>query len=236
MNDESVVGSKDKFKAKVQLVLDELRSLDAEDFGEWSKPVQVISWVVLSALIVAGAYFLLVTPIKEETAGVVADRELVLQDFAKHDLDLKSALQYQEQLHALEKRFQEQLMQLPKETEISGLVEDIHKSGGLSGFKIQNITLEPESPKEVFIQQPILIEAVGDFHTFGGFVEAVSALPRIVTIQSFLIKVQSNKNSSFGGGADILDIPKIEYRINANTYRYLEPVAATPATPATGGV
>lgn len=199
---------------------EELQSLDAENYGDWSLPVKIFSWIMIAVLMVLIGYFLAVKPIKDEIYSATLNRELILQEFEKQDMALKNATQYELQLNQIEKRFQEQLMQLPKETEISGLVEDINQSGRSSNLKITDITLTAEQKKEVFIEQPISIVATGDFHTFGRFVEMVAALPRIVTIQGFKVQVDQSKQT---------EVPVINYGIEASTYRYLDPRTEAPA-------
>lgn len=198
----------------LQAYLLELQSLDAENYGEWSRPVQWTSWVVVSCLIMLLGYFLCVKPLKDNIEASNLDRITVLNEFTTQSTEVKSALQYKEQLDLIEDRFQEQLLQLPKSAEISGLIEDISASGRAATLRIEDISLDGEQKKEVFIEQPITIQATGDFHAFGRFVEAISSLPRIVTIQSFTAEVDTKERS---------DVPKIQYTIKASTYRYLDP-------------
>ena len=56
-----------------------------------------------------------------------------------------------------------------------------------SGLKFKNIRLEDEVKQEIFIEQPITIEATGDYHAFGAFVSSTAALPRIVTMHDFVV-------------------------------------------------
>lgn len=195
---------------------EELQSLDVENYGEWSLSVKIFSWAIIAVLVVFLGFFLAVKPLKDQIYGAVADREIILQEYARQDLALKNAMQYKDQLTQIEKRFEQQLQQLPKETEISGLVEDINRTGRSSNLKITDITLDLEQKKEVFIEQPISIVATGDFHSFGRFVEMLAALPRIVTIQGFDVAASQNKQ---------MDVPVVTYKISASTYRYLDPRA-----------
>ena len=64
------------------------------------------------------------------------------------------------------------------------------------------------------IEQPISIDATGDYHSFGSFVSSLAALPRIVTLHDFTITgTPSQDNKS--------DVPVIDYTIKAKTYRYI---------------
>ena len=114
----------------------------------------------------------------------------------------------------MEANFNQQLEQLPKETEIPGLVEDINVTGVNSGLKFKNIRLEPEVKQEFFIEQPISMEATGDYHAFGTFVSGIAALPRIVTLHDFTISSSISKDKKS-------EIPQVTYIAKAKTYRYV---------------
>ncbi|MEG2301139.1 MAG: type 4a pilus biogenesis protein PilO, partial [Acinetobacter sp.] len=100
-------------------------------------------------------------------------------------------------------------------TEIPSLVEDINLTGVNSGLKFKNIKLEDEVKQEFFIEQPISMEATGDYHAFGAFVTGIAALPRIVTLHDFVVDVTRADSSKAS------DIPVVNYSIKAKTYRYI---------------
>ncbi|MFM6958807.1 MAG: type 4a pilus biogenesis protein PilO, partial [Acinetobacter sp.] len=133
------------------------------------------------------------------------------------DSKLRNLQQYQTQLQEMEANFNQQLEQLPKETEIPSLVEDINLTGVNSGLKFKNIRLENEVKQEFFIEQPISMDATGDYHAFGAFVTGIAALPRIVTLHDFVVDVTRADSSKAS------DIPVVNYSIKAKTYRYISP-------------
>ncbi|HGX6699409.1 TPA: type 4a pilus biogenesis protein PilO, partial [Acinetobacter baumannii] len=145
-------------------------------------------------------------------------------EFREKDSKLRNLQQYQVQLQEMQANFNQQLEQLPKETEIPSLVEDINLTGVNSGLKFKNIRLEDEVKQEIFIEQPIAIEATGDYHAFGAFVSSIAALPRIVTMHDFTVDVSPAKDNKS-------DIPVLNYSIKAKTYRY---VGATDTSEQTG--
>ena len=114
----------------------------------------------------------------------------------------------------MEANFTQQLQQLPKDTEIPSLVEDINRTGVEAGLKFKNIRLENEVTQEFFIEQPISIEATGDYHSFGNFVSGIAVLPRIVTLHDFELTASASKENKS-------DIPAVDYKIQAKTYRYV---------------
>ena len=170
----------------------------------------------------------------EAIANAQAKEQSLLNEFKEKDSKLRNLQQYQTQLQEMEANFNQQLEQLPKETEIPSLVEDINLTGVNSGLKFKNIRLENEVKQELFIEQPISIEATGDYHAFGAFTTGIAALPRIVTLHDFTVEAKQDTEKKS-------DIPVIHYTVKAKTYRYVgadEQADANPSTstpPAQGG-
>jgi len=108
----------------------------------------------------------------------------------------------------LQDRLDTLISQLPSDTEVPGLLEDITETGLGSGLQIQSIALQEEVSHDYYIELPILMTATGGYHDFATFVSGVSSLPRIVTLHDFQIDRDS--------GTLTLDI-------TAKTYRYKEP-------------
>lgn len=72
-------------------------------------------------------------------------RKAPLNEFREKDSKLRNLQQYQVQLQEMQAIFNQQLEQLPKETEIPSLVEDINLTGVNSGLEFKNIRLEDRS-------------------------------------------------------------------------------------------
>lgn len=217
---EDTKDNKEKFNFNA--FMQELKTIDMENYGSWSTPVKAVSWVLIFGITAAASSFLFVKPITEQITSTTDERSVLLDDYRTKKNKLVGAEMYQKQLTIIEQRFNEQLNQLPKESEIPGLVEDISRLGVNSGLKLGNIELDEEQKKEVFIEQPISISARGDFHSFGRFLSSVASLPRIVTIESFSAYTEPKTEKTEN------DVPQVLYTIKASTYRYLdvqEPVA-----------
>jgi type IV pilus assembly protein PilO len=120
------------------------------------------------------------------------------------------------QMAEMEVSFGALVSQLPSDTEVPGLLEDITNKGVESGLEIKSIKLEPEQTKEFYVELPISIEVTGSYHDFGTFVSGIAGLPRIVTLQNF--KIEPAKQ---GQGKDKDIAPGVlSMSIAAKTYRY----------------
>ena len=133
----------------------------------------------------------------------------------------------------MEAEFNTLLDQLPKDTRVSELVEGINMTGVGSNIRFQDISVEPEIENEFFIEQPIRIAALGEYHQFGSFISGLAALPRIITMHDFEV---SNPQPTL----DVL--PELNLVLQTKTYRSKEAapegdeaVAPAAATDAAGG-
>lgn len=197
----------------------QFENLDNSNMGNWPAPVKA-TFMVFVFLVVCGlGYFFLMKPTQEDIANAEMQQENLLKEFQDKDSRLRNAELLKQQLDQMEASFQQQLTQLPKETEIPALVTDINVTGVHAGLKFKHIKLEDEVSQEFFIEQPITIEAKGDYHHFGRFISDMAMLPRIVTLHDFeIIGVPDPKS----------ELPVVDYKISAKTYRYKEPTAEAP--------
>ena len=101
------------------------------------------------------------------------------------------------------------LRQLPSDTEVPGLLEDITRTALDHELTIESITLQPERRTEFYVELPIDIVVGGDYHKISSFVSGVANLSRIVTLHDFKIAPASSPTD-------------LKMTILAKTYRYLE--------------
>jgi type IV pilus assembly protein PilO len=136
-----------------------------------------------------------------------ADKEVsLLQEYQTKSFQAANLEAYRQQMTELDQTFGTLLQQLPKDTEVPGLLEDITEAAYGSGLTMQAINLLPENVSEFYVELPININVSGDYHDFGSFVSAVAALPRIVTLHDYSITQA--------------DAGLLNLIIEAKTYRY----------------
>ena len=109
----------------------------------------------------------------------------------------------------METSFGALLRQLPSDTEVPGLLEDITRTGLGSGLEFEEIKLLPEAAQQFYIELPIQISVVGTYHDLATFVSGVASLPRIVTLHDFSIMPASDGSTT-----------QLRMSILAKTYRY----------------
>ncbi len=194
--------------------VEQLKNLNMSDIewdkvGVWPAPARVFLFVVAVAVIFAGAYFLVVKE-KNQSLATAEHRERTLRtEFEKKAFEAANLERYRQQMDEMRESFGALVKQLPSDTEVPGLLEDIDEKGVSSRLIINSITLQPERPSEFYVELPIEVRVTGGYHEFGAFVSGVAGMPRIVTLHDFNIVKERGSNN-------------LNMTIQAKTYRYKE--------------
>lgn len=208
---------KTALKPKQQFDLQEFRrsfeSLDSENYGSWPLPVKVTVIGLVITLIAALAWALPISSKIDEINAAESQQQTLLDSYREKESRARHLKAYQEQVVQMEAEFNTLLDQLPKDTRVSELVEGINMTGVGSNIRFQDISVEPEIENEFFIEQPIRIAALGEYHQFGSFISGLAALPRIITMHDFEV---SNPQPTL----DVL--PELNLVLQTKTYRSKE--------------
>lgn len=187
----------------------DLSELDMNNLGSWPAAVKVIAAALLMALLLGGGYYFYLSDLQASLDQEKAQEETLKQQFSTKAFQAANLEAYKTQMAEMEESFGALLRQLPSDTEVPGLLEDITRTGLGSGLEFEEIKLQPEVAQQFYIELPIQIKVVGAYHDLATFVSGVSSLPRIVTLHDFEIKPQSKDSAS-----------KLQMNILAKTYRY----------------
>jgi type IV pilus assembly protein PilO len=187
---------------------------DVNNVGSWPIAVKVILWVLVFAGALALGYFLHVTNLQNELNGVTNQEVTLREDYQKKFFEAAHLESYRVQQKEMEESFEAILRQLPSDTEIPGLIEDITLVGLKNGLSFSSIDLQPEAKHEFYVEKPIAIVVSGSYHGLGSFVSDVADLSRIVTLHDFTISPASRGAGSDSPGSNLTMV------ILAKTYRY----------------
>ena len=203
------MSSAEKKSFDVQEFLQSIQELDMENVGGWPLGIKIGAAILVLVGVVFGFYMFMITDEYNRLGQLSKTEKDLMTQYEAKAFKAQNLDQYRKQLVDMEDMFGSLLAQLPKETEVPGLLEDITNTGLGSGMDFKKIDLGNETVKEFYAELPIQINATGDYHGFGAFVSGVAALPRIVTLGDFSIHPVNKGN----GGL-------LELTITAKTYRY----------------
>ena len=187
---------------------------DLDNVGSWPAAVKVIIWILIFIGALTIGYFTHVTNLQNELERVVVQEDTLRTDYENNFFQAAHLEAYRLQQKQMEETFEAILRQLPSDTEIPGLIEDITLVGLENGLEFSSIDLQPEAVHEFYIEKPIQIVVSGGYHSLGSFVSDVADLSRIVTLHDFTIMPKGR-----GAGGDSRG-SHLKMVILAKTYRY----------------
>lgn len=186
----------------------ELDQIDWEEPGTWPAMVKHVLLIIAAIATVVLCYFFLIknqlvvlenSQVKEKTLRT----EFEQKAFEAANLDALRA-----QMVEMNRMFGALVSQLPSDTEVPGLLEDITAIGTANGLELNRVDLQEEITREFYIELPIDILVTGTYHDLGAFVSGIASLPRIVTLHDFEIAPVEDRQGI------------MEMAIQARTYRY----------------
>jgi len=188
----------------------ELDQIDWEEPGTWPALVKS-GLMILAVLLTALLGYIFVVKAQLDGLNVVEGEELALRaEFQAKAFEAANLAALRDQMAEMNQMFGALVSQLPSDTEVPGLLEDITAIGSSNGLEFNSIELQEEILQEFYIELPIDILVTGTYHDLGSFVSGISGLPRIVTLHDFeMLPVESRPGV-------------MQMSIMAKTYRYKE--------------
>lgn len=186
----------------------DLNDLDFQNVGSWPTAARVIVVVMLFVSIVALGYYYHIADLSDRLGASEREELELRREFERKAFEAQNLEAYKLQLREMRDNFGALVSQLPSDTEVPGLLEDISAKGELNGLSIESIDLLDEVTEEFYVELPIAIAATGSYHDLGAFISGMAGLPRIVTLHDFKIEMNGDDSSS------------LQMEIKAKTYRY----------------
>jgi len=188
----------------------ELDQIDWEEPGTWPSLVKHAVLVIVAIITLMCGYFFL---IKNQTMDLEVEqaKEKSLRiEFEQKAFEAANLEALRNQMVEMNKMFGALVSQLPSDTEVPGLLEDITAIGTSNGLELDSVELQEEIAREFYVELPIDIQVTGTYHDLGAFVSGIASLPRIVTLHDFEIAPIEDRQGM------------MEMTIQARTYRYKE--------------
>ena len=197
----------------IQTRFDQLRRFDASfidwhELSSWPSELRLAALTVFFMIILSLSGFFLFGG-KMGTLNIEKNKEQILKnDYQVKYSEAANLTVLKQQVRQMKNIFEAPISQLPSETEVPALLEDVTHAGVNSGLLFKKIELNDEIKKDFYVELPITVEVSGSYHDLAAFVSGVSSLSRIVTLHDF--DIWSEKNS----------FNRLSMTISAKTYRY----------------
>lgn len=191
-----------------------LSELTLDNIGQWPKFIKIGIVFFVSLLLIGLGYWLIVKKNFEEYDRLKAEEVTLKADFEVKQRQASNLNAYRNQMVIMQERFGNMLKQLPTQNEMPGLLEDISKTGIASGLTFELFAPLPEVQHDFYIEVPIKIGVVGNYHQFAVFLSRVAQMNRIVTLHDFVIEgVAPEKQKTAPVGL-------LNMQMTAKIYRY----------------
>ncbi len=136
-------------------------------------------------------YFLIYSPNRDKIKGLEAKKTALTAEVKRAEKAARNLPELKAEVAAATARFQEIAVVLPKKKEIPNLLRNISDLGKGAGLDFLSFKPGSEVPKDFYAEIPINISIRGPYHNMGYFLDQVSKLDRIVTVDN--IKMGSPK-------------------------------------------
>ncbi|CAM4501735.1 MAG: hypothetical protein LEGION0403_FIIPPAGN_01836 [Legionella sp.] len=165
-----------------------LHELTLETMGQWPKSVKTGFLLGLCALIIILGYCLVIHDNLANFTNLQAQEIALKADFETKQRLVVNLDAYRHQLLKLKEQFTSLIKYLPAENELYGLLEEISKTGMVSGLKFLLFAPQAEEVHGFYTMLPIKISIEGDYFQLASFLSRIASMDRIVTFHDFSIK------------------------------------------------
>ncbi|MBP7369818.1 MAG: type 4a pilus biogenesis protein PilO [Arenimonas sp.] len=190
----------------------DLRDINFKTSGTWPTQLKYTSFGFVIFLILLLSWFLIIKDKRDEMLQFESEEVSLKADFENKQARASNLEPLKQQLAQMEIILVQMLRQLPSKNEMPDLIVDVSQQALASGISNELFQPGPEEPKEFYVEKPIAIRMVGNYHQFGEFLSGVATLPRVVIMTMHNITLKPRGNTD-----------KLEMEGTIKTYRYLDP-------------
>ena len=160
--------------------------------ADLSKLQRILICAGTVVVIVAVFGFFFYKPKFDDMSRLKSEIEKQENKLAKTKRNAREFAKYQKKIEDAKAQFAVVSRALPNKEEIPSLLTSISQAGKSAGLKF--LLFEPQSEKKegFYAKIPIKMNLSGTYHELGGFFDKLAGMSRIVNVNNFDIKKQSN--------------------------------------------
>lgn len=193
----------------------------AKSFHELSPRAQLIIFVLLCALTLAGSWQVLIGPERAELETRRARLVKVETEVARVQAITNKLPQFQREVRALEVALRETMAVIPDERDPQDVLRNLHELASESTLDIATFLPKPVVAKTQYSEWPLQLGIEGTYHDLGRFFARVAAMSRLMSVSELNIKVLQRPN---GRGTILVNCLATTFVFKKD----LDPALATP--------
>lgn len=167
----------------------DLNNLDFAELPNWPMAIKMVFIGFVAVVALGLGYWFDTVAQQDKLAKVVKKQGELKTEFETKQAIAANLPAYRAHKAQIEGMLNMVLKILPEETEVPALVEDISTKGTAAGLVLRSIRLKPELQKHFYIELPMEINVIGNYHDIGSFLSDIASMSRLVTMHDFTIEV-----------------------------------------------
>ena len=153
-----------------------------ETIAQAPRPQKIIFGVVILVVLLAGGYFLLLSPKMVEVDGLRQQRAAKETEMLQSRALAASLARFKQEAEALRAKLETAKERLPSEKEIPGLYRQVSDLAYQAGMAVSLFQPREPATKDFYQEVPISVSAEAGYHQLGTFLDRIARLPRIVNL------------------------------------------------------
>ena len=151
------------------------------------RPQKIIFGVILLVGLLAGGYFLLLSPKMAVVADLRQQRAAKETEMLQSRALAASLARFKQEAQVLRARLETAKERLPSEKEIPGLYRQVSDLAYQTGMAVSLFQPRDPATKDIYLEVPISISAEAGYHQLGTFLDRIARLSRIVNLTDMKI-------------------------------------------------
>jgi type IV pilus assembly protein PilO len=192
-----------------------LNELTLENISIWPQPVKIVLITIISILLVGFGYWFIVKPDIQIYDSLTKQELTLRKEFEKKQQQASNLNLYKAQIVEMKRRFGKLLKQLPSKNEMHNLLEEISRTGIASGLRFELFAPMQEIQHDFYVELPIKMIVVGNYHQLAVFLSRVASMSRIVTLHNLVIENLKQDTIKKAAPGSLLSM-----KLTAKIYRY----------------
>jgi len=189
---------------------DQINKFIDTKYSPLDKKVKGIIFVAACLIPVVLFYFFFYSPNVKKIDGLTQKKNVLISEVSKARKAENELKKITAEMAATEELFKKTAVVLPKTKEIPALLRNISDLGKGAGLDFLTFKPGPEIPRDFYAEIPVDITIKGPYHNLGYFLDQVSKLERIVTVDNI------NMGGAKKEGGELL----LSSKCRLTTYRF----------------
>ena len=164
-------------------------NIDLKDLKTLPKSLKIVLAILPSVVIIVAFYFLIYSPKQKVINGLNAKISKLDNEILTAEAKVRRLDELREKNRKLKERLKRLKAMLPDEKEVSVLLKQVSDLGLRSGLEILLWKPQPPkiSPNGLYMEIPVNVEMLGNYHNLAIFFSRLSTFKRIVNINDIYL-------------------------------------------------